>query len=457
MATETIPPQSLESEMSVLGAIFVDNDAIDTAHDLLKPEDLYKETHRTIFKAMSVLSDRREPIDLVTVSNVLKGNGELEMVGGGAYLYSLSEYVPMAANIGHYCRIVKEKAAERRLILKAREAIGLAFQGGKLDEALTKLEAAIQPEIDKQGNAPVAVDQTIRDAMARMEFRRENRGRITGIPYGINGLDKATLGMHPGELIIVAGRPSMGKSALGGNFIRSAADESKIPMLFTLEMARTDIMDRIFAGFGVAYQNIRSGMLKENDYPKLIKAAERARKWTFPIDDTPAISLRDLRAKARRQKKQGLDLLVIDYLQLMSVSDPKISRVLGIGEISRGLKQLARELEIPVVCLSQLSRSVDSRNDKRPMMSDLRDSGEIEQDADVILFPYRPAAYCEKCRDKIDNSDHNLAQHQAQAEIIIEKQRAGERNISVPVIWRGEFQRFEDLKNYADEECPFRD
>jgi replicative DNA helicase len=237
----------------------------------------------------------------------------------------------------------------------------------------------------------------------------------------------------------------MGKSALAGNILAHLGASRKSGLLFTLEMSRGDIIDRIAAGHGVKYQNIRSGELSELEWSRLTKAMSEIHGWRLAIDDTPAISLRDIRSKARQQKRKGLDLVVIDYLQLMALPN-KESRVQGLGEVSRGLKQLARELDVPVVALSQLNRGLEQRNDKRPMMSDLRDSGEIEQDADVILFPFREAAYCPLCRDRVNDGKHNYREHQAKAEIIIEKQRAGERNISVPACWLGEYQKFEQLK-----------
>lgn len=437
-----IPPQSVEAEMSLLGAVFVDNGAIDTVHSVMPVNDLYKESHRKILLAMTALADKGEPIDLITLSNVLKSRGELEEAGGGAYLFQLSDYVPMAENVAYYCRIVSEKAKERRLITSANDAIALAYKGGCLDEAVAKLENAIEPSLEKQGE-PIQISATLRDVIRRIETRYENKGVMTGISYGLDALDNVTLGMHRGDLIIVAGRPSMGKTAFVLNALKSVCCEGHAGMLFSLEMSRLDNVDRMLASYNAAYQRIRSGRLEENDWPKLTKAAGMMHDWTFPIDDSAILSMRDLRAKARRQKKNGLDVLAVDYLQLMQLSDPKMNLVQGLGEISRGLKLLARELDIAVIALSQLNRSVDSRQDKRPTMADLRDSGAIEQDADVILFPYRPAAYCDKCRDKVDDGDHDLKAHQAKAEIIIGKQRAGERNISIPVCWLGEYQRFE--------------
>lgn len=444
MKTDKLPPQSIESEMSIIGGILIDNRAIDTVHGLITTEDFYRESHRQIFAAMAGLTDRNEPVDFVTLSMELKKSGKLDEIGGGSYLSTLVDYVPTSANIAYYCKIVSQKAAERRLIANAQDAISIILDGGEMVEAVSKLEAAIQP-VARFNSEPVGMPQSCRELVQKIEKRYENKGKIQGIPYGIESLDIATSGMHPGELIIIAGRPSMGKSALAGNIIDSVCSLALHSQLFTLEMSRGDIMDRLTAGKGIRYQNIRNGQLTPLEWTKVTAAIGKIHKWPLTIDDTPAISLRELRAKARRQKKTGLSLIVVDYLQLMAMN-MKENRTQGMGEISRGLKQLARELNVPVIALSQLSRAVDSRTDKRPMMSDLRDSGEIEQDADVILFPYRPAAYCQKCKDRVDDHEHKYREHQAKAEIIIEKQRAGERNISVPVCWIGEYQRFDGIE-----------
>ncbi|MBJ6751352.1 replicative DNA helicase [Geomonas sp. Red421] len=446
MITERgLPPQNIEAEMSILGGILVENAAIATVDEFLTQEAFYREGHRQIFKAMAGLCNRNEPVDLVTLSTELARMGALEEVGGASYLATLVDFVPMAANIAFYCRIVAEKAQERRLIAKAQEAVRIIYDGGTLEKAVEKLEHAIQPAIEKRSTAPVGMGEAVRDAIRRIEKRYEAKGDVQGLPYGLPALDKATSGMHSGELIIIAGRPSMGKTALGVNILANACTSGKSALLFTLEMSRVDIVERLAAGHGIKYQNIRSGQLGDAEWSKLAKVMGNIYGWKLSIDDTPAIGLREMRAKAYRQKREGLDLIVIDYLQLMALSDPKISRVQGLGEISRGLKQLARELDISIVALAQLSRAVDARNDKRPIMSDLRDSGEIEQDADVILFPYRPAAYCEQCKNRTDDARHTYRVHQAKAEIIIEKQRAGERNISVAACWLGEYQRFEAI------------
>lgn len=440
-----IPPQCAESEMAILGAIFLHNAAIDEAHAILAPDDFYRESHRRIYHAMAGLADRNEPIDLVTMSRKLKDEGDLEMIGGGAYLATLVEYTPTAANIAHYCKVVARKAFERRLILYAHESLKCAYEGD-IEGALSKLEAATNVN-PRQSSEPVGMMQNLRETMKGIERRYENKGQISGISYGLPSLDKLTNGLQHGELIIVAGRPSMGKSAFAGNILASACEAGKSGLLFTLEMSRSRVMERFLAARNIKYHHIRSGQLRDNDWQRLSKAADDLHQWPLAIDDTPGISLQDVRAKARRQKKKGLDLLVVDYLQLMG-TPPGADRNRAIGDISRGLKNLAKELDIPVVALSQLSRAVDSRQDKRPVMSDLRDSGEVEQDADVILFPFREAAYCQLCRDRVDNDRHNYKEHQSKAEIILEKQRDGERNISVPACWLGEHQKFVEMEEY---------
>jgi replicative DNA helicase len=441
-----IPPQSKEAEMSVIGGILLDNSAIDIASVILSEDDFYRQSHRLIFRAAVSIANNNEPIDLVTMAERLKLDGDLNAAGGGAYLSELIDYVPTAANIAYYCKIVREKATERRFLESIKSASEMIMNGEGIAEAVSSLESVMLATSGIKSSHPVNMRQSVKEATDRIETRYQRRGQIQGIPYGIDELDKATSGMHNGELIIIAGRPSMGKSALAGNILSTVCKGGLSGLLYNLEMSRLDIMDRLAAAYGINYGNIRNGWLKEIDLHNLTRAMGEIYQWSLWIDDTPAISLREIRAKAKHQARTGkLDLLVVDYLQLMRMSNAKDNRTQGLGEVSRGLKQLARELDIPVIALSQLSRAVDSRPDKRPMMSDLRDSGEIEQDADVILFPYREAAYCQKCRDRVNDSGHNYREHQAKAEIIVEKQRNGARNISVPAIWIGEYQRFEGV------------
>ena len=397
---------------------------------------------------MADLHDKNQPIDFVTTLESLKSIGKLEEIGGGAYLATLVDFVPSSVNIHYYCKIVQEKAFERRVLANIQEAHGMIRDQQPISEVLEHLEK-ITLQLPKKSNDPVDAKQAIRESIKGIEYRYEHKGTIQGIPYGIYELDRKTNGLCNGHLIVVAGRPSMGKTALAGNIVESACVNHKKTLLFTLEMSRDDLMDRFIASHGnIKYQNLRNGNMEDYDWEKVASTAAKIHDWPLFIDDTPGISLREIKAKAKRQKRNGLDLVVVDYIQLMTLSG-KENRTQALGEVSRGLKQLARELEIPVIALSQLSRGVDARTDKRPLMSDLRDSGEIEQDADVILFPFRPTVYCSKCKDRVDNGDHILVDHQNEAEIIIEKQRNGERNLSISVAWLGPFQRFAGLKEYA--------
>lgn len=439
-----LPPQNLEAEMSVIGSILVDNDAIDRVMDHLTPDDFYRESHRKILKAIIELNERKEPFDFITMTDTLKKSGELEAVGGAGYLLTLVDYVPTAANVVYYCKMVSDLALKRRLLISTQTASRMLYESDSVTEVIVYLESAItQLPMMKQATEPVEIKQALRETVKTIKSRYESKGKVQGIPYGVTRLDKATNGMQRGDLIIIAGRPSMGKSALAGNVIESACVSGLSVLLFSLEMSRELVTERMISSLGkINYSQIRSGMLSDDEWPKLSRVSNDIHNWSFHIDDTPGITFHQIRSKAKRLKRKGLDLVVIDYLQLIGING-KENRTHAIGEISRGLKKMARELDIPVVALSQLSRSVDSRPDKRPVMSDLRDSGEIEQDSDVILFPYRESVYCGKCRDRVNNDDHTIRDHEAKAEIIIEKQRNGLRNISIPVVWLGPFQRFE--------------
>jgi replicative DNA helicase len=415
--TQNLPPQNLDAEMSILGGILIDNDSISRVLESIVPEDFYREAHRKVFLAMMQLSDKREPCDLVTLTETLKMNGELDEIGGAAYLLMLVDYVPTAANITYYCKIVKKKSFFRRLIRTGTEIVAMGY--GENDGADDLLESALIRLTVPTKTEPVGAEILVIEATHRLKERYDTRGQIHGIPYGIAALDSATCGMHRGELIIMAGRPSMGKTAAAMNVVENACELGHAAMVFSLEMDRGSIIDRMIASRGgIRYGNIRSGNLQQIEWVKYTRCSEAISRYRLVVDDTPAISLSGIRSKARKQKMKGLDLVVVDYLQLVTVSS-KENRTQAIGELSRGLKQLARELDCAVILLSQLNRAVDGRPDKRPTMSDLRDSGEIEQDADVILFPFRQAAYCPKCKDKINDENHNLVEHLALAEMII--------------------------------------
>lgn len=439
------PPNSIEAEMSVLGSILMDNSSLDTAREFVSANDFYREAHRCIFDAAVLLATRNEPVDITTLSEMLRKTGDLQKTGGVAYLAELVDYVPTSANIAYYARTVQSKAFERRVLDHARETVGMIYAQKPLHEVMDHISAITGSMPDKKAE-PAKMPQIIADTLSNIENRYQNRGKLQGISYGIPALDKATNGLHRGDLIIVAGRPGMGKSAFSGNILETASKAGLHSLLFSLEMNKCDITERFVASHGsVKYHHIQSGYITNDEWPRITEAASRIDTWRLAIDDTPAMMLAEINIKAKRQKKQGLDLIVVDYLQLMPISNQKDSRTIALGEISRGLKQLAREVDAAVIAVSQLNRSVDSRPDKRPNMSDLRDSGQIEQDADVILFPFRPAVYCQHCKDRVQDATHDFEGHQMKAEIIIEKQRKGRSNISIPVAWLGEYQKFVEL------------
>lgn len=441
-----IPPQSIEAEMALIGGVFIDQGSLDRALEFITAEDFYREGHRKIIKSMMQLSDRNEPCDLVTMVQDLRKQGTLEEVGGAAYLATLIDYVPTAESVVYYAKIVAEKALERRLLSQAHETIGMIQNGKSADEVMEKMESGLTGLTTQQRSEPVAAPQLVLESAKRLKERFNRKGQLQGMPWGIKGLDNVTQGIHRGQLIVIAGRPAMGKSAFAGNIMDAVCASGHSGLMFTLEMERADQTDRMVAAIGnINCENLRTGQLSQAEWGKCARAYEQIRGYKLLIDDKPGVTLREIKSKAKRQKRKGLDLLLIDYLQLMSISS-KENQSVAIGEITRSLKSLARELDIGVILLSQLNRELEKRLDKRPMMSDLRASGEIEQDADVIIFPYRPTVYCQKCRDSVDDDTHNLREHLAQAEIIIEKQRMGKAHISVPVAWFGIYQRFEGVE-----------
>lgn len=444
-----LPPQSLEAEMSILGGILIDNDAINRVLELLEPSDFYREAHRKIFRAMLELSDRREPCDLITLTETLKRRGELEGSGGAAYLATLVDYVPTAANIGYYCKIVKEKALNRRLITVATDIVTKGFdEQADVNEMLDGAQKALF-ELSENKLRPqyFPVKAIIKDTFKMLQTLYEKKEQVTGIPTGYIDLDQMTAGFQPGDLIIIAARPSMGKTTLALNIASHASAEAKhkVPSaIFSLEMGKEQLVMRLLSSLArVDAGRMRTGHFHDTDWPRLQRAADTLFKANIFIDDTPAISVLELRAKARRLKSEhDLGLIIIDYLQLMRGSANPESRQQEISEISRSLKALAKELNVPVVALSQLNRSLENRHDKRPMMSDLRESGAIEQDADVIMFVYRDAVYCEHCRKR--DGSCTTPDHERNAEVIIGKQRNGPIG-TVELAFFGEHTRFENL------------
>lgn len=434
-----VPPQNLEAEASVLGGILLENEAINRVLEIIAPVDFYRESHRKIFRAMMELTDRSEPADLITLSEQLKGKGDLEAVGGSAYLASLADQVPTAANIAHYARIIREKAILRQLITSATEIATRGFEEqGNVDEFLDAAEKVIFDIAEKKIKASfVSVGDMIKDTLKAVERLYERKEMVTGVPTGFKDFDKLTAGLQPSELIIVAGRPSMGKTAFALNIASHAALNAGIGVaVFSLEMAREQLVLRMLCSEArVDNSKVRAGYLGERDFPKLANAAGRLHEALIYIDDTPAISVLELRAKTRRlirDRDKKVGLVIVDYLQLMRGMGNASNREQEISEISRSLKALAKELRVPVIALSQLNRRVEDRGDRRPMMADLRESGAIEQDADVIAFIYRDEVYNTKSSDK------------GVAEIIVAKQRNGPIG-TVNLAFLNEYTRFEDL------------
>ncbi|MEA3545888.1 MAG: replicative DNA helicase [Thermodesulfobacteriota bacterium] len=449
--THRMPPQNLEAEMSVLGGVLLENEALNRALEFLLTSDFYRESHRKIFNALIILSDKSEPADLVTLTAVLKDRGELEDVGGSTYLATLVDYVPTAANITYYCKLVKEKSVARKLIEASTEIATRGYEGGDMEEILDHAEKSIF-EISENRIRPsyYPVKDILKDTFRSIEALYERKELVTGVPTGYHDLDKMTAGLQSSDLIVVAGRPSMGKTAFALNLIEYAATHAERPVpsvIFSLEMSKEQLVQRMLCSLAkVDAGRLRTGHLGESDWPKLTMAAGQLNETQIFIDDTPAISVLELRSKARRLKAEhGLGLIVVDYLQLMRGSNPE-SRQQEISEISRSLKALAKELELPVVALSQLNRSLESRTDKRPMMADLRESGAIEQDADVIMFVYRESVYCEDCKSRERTCEKG---HDRDAEIIIGKQRNGPIG-TVHLTFRGEFTRFENQSKRDD-------
>ncbi|MDD4997673.1 MAG: replicative DNA helicase [Syntrophales bacterium] len=434
-----LPPQNLEAEQSVLGGILLDNPALNTVLEALTPADFYSDAHRKIFKAIIELSERNEPCDLITLSNILKDQKRIDQVGGTAYLASLVDNVASAANISYYVKIIKEKSVLRRLIGSATEILNKSYDAGMdVDDILDEAEHAIF-EISENKIRPAfhPIREIIRESFKTIERLYDKKELITGVATGFEKLDELTSGLQNSDLIIIAGRPSMGKTAFALNIAQYAALEAGVPVaIFSLEMAREQLATRMLSAEArVDSQRLRKGFLGETDWPKLTTAAGRLSDAPIYIDDTPAITVMEMKAKSRRLKADaGLGLVVLDYLQLMRGSSFKDSREQEISEISRSLKALAKELSLPVIALSQLNRKVEDRTNRRPQMADLRESGAIEQDADVIAFIYRDEVY--------NRSDDNP--EKGMAEIIIGKQRNGPTGI-VKLAFQEKYTRFENL------------
>jgi replicative DNA helicase len=436
---QKIPPHNIEAEQSILSAILIENNTLPEVLEILSDQDFYREAHRKIFKAMVELFERNEPADLVTLTNLLKERGQLGSLGGASYLAELVDTVPMAVNAAHYAKIVQEKASLRRLIEQAASITTRCFEDkGDVEEILDFAERSIF-DISENKIKPsfYVLGDILTDTYKAVEEAYENKVLVTGVPTGFRGLDEKTSGLQPGDLIVIAGRPSMGKTALALNIARNASLETGEPAaIFSLEMSKEQLSLRMLSAEArIDSSRMRGGFLSERDLARINRAAGALYDIPIYIDDSPAISALEIRAKTRRMKMdKGVGLVVVDYLQLMRGRASAERRDLEISEISRSLKALAKELNLPVVALSQLNRKVEDRTNKRPVLSDLRESGAIEQDADVILFIYRDEVY----HKEEDNPNKGIA------ELILAKQRNGPIG-AVKLAFLETYTRFEDL------------
>ena len=396
MSLDRLPPQSIEAEQSVLGALLIDKDAVIEVAEFLRADDFYRGHHGTIYAAILDLYERREPVDLVTVSEVLERNGHLDAVGGSAYLTSLINLTPTAVNAVHYGRIVERKAVLRNLIAAAGRIAGIGYEetadvSAAVDRAEQELFAVSQKRIEA-GFSPLKA--LLHSAYDRLDYLHQHKGEISGVKTGFKDLDTLTTGLQRSDLIVLAARPSIGKTSLALNIAEHAAvREGKTVGIFSLEMSKEQLVLRLLSSVAnIDSQRLRTGFLEEMDFTRLAPAMNNLAEAPIYIDDTPNISTMELRTKARRlQAEAGLDMLVVDYLQLMqsTIQSRDANRVQEVSEITRGLKSLARELQVPVVALSQLSRQAEMRESKEPRLSDLRESGSIEQDADLVIFLWR--------------------------------------------------------------------
>lgn len=450
-ADARLPPHSIEAEQSVLGALLIDVQAWDTVGDMLIPRDFYRRDHQLIFEAIGGIVESQGPVDAVTVSEALERRGVLTEAGGLAYLATLSRDTPSAANARAYAEIVRERALLRALVSAGGEiaAAGLNPEGRSAADLVDHAERLVF-EIAEKGTSSregfQAVKKILPQTIDRIDMLHQNPGAFTGVSTGYAELDRMTNGLQKGDLVIIAGRPSMGKTTLAVNIAEHAAISGRVPAaIFSMEMSSEQVTLRMISSLGrVSQGHLRTGQLSAEDWPRITSATEVLSQAPIFIDESPSLSPTEVRARARRLKREhGLGLIVVDYLQLMQVSGNTENRATEISEISRGLKALAKELELPVIALSQLNRSVEQRTEKKPVMSDLRESGAIEQDADLILLIYREEVY-----------DPNTTRRGI-ADIIIAKQRNGPVG-DVQLTFLGEYTRFENLVAESYGEGPFR-
>ena len=443
MTVDRLPPQNIEAEQSVLGSMLIDREAIIRIAPFLQPEDFYRESHGQIYAAMLDLHERREPADFVTLCDALERSGQLEAVGGAAYLTSLINRVPTSIHVEHYAHIVERTAILRRLIEAAGKIAGLAY--GEAEDVDVVVDRAEQILFDvsqrRISQGLTSIKRLLTEYYDRIEYLHQHQGEMVGLPTGFIDLDRLLGGMQRSDLIIVAGRPGMGKSSLGLSVANNTALKHRaVVAFFSLEMSAEQLVQRLIAGeTGISSQRLRIGDIRDIEWDKFVKASGTLAETAIFVDDTPSPSPMEIRTKCRRLAAEyGLDLIIVDYLQLMRGGVRSENRVQEVSYISRQLKALARELSVPVVAMSQLSRAVEARQDKRPILSDLRESGTIEQDADVVMFIYRDEMYDE-------NTDRKHI-----ADIIVSKHRNGPTG-QISLRFAAEQTRFVDLDTYHED------
>ncbi len=449
-AIDKLPPQNIEAEQSVLGAIMIENDAFPKVIEIISREDFYKESHKKIYDAMVELFEKSEPIDLITISEELRKRNEIDAIGGESYLSALASQVPTAANIRYHSKIIREKALLRSLIKSASEIAGKVYEENlDADELVDQAERIIFNISDKRIKTSfVGLKDLIKGSFETIEHLYDKKSAITGVASGFNDLDERTSGFQRGDLIVIGGRPSMGKTALSLNIARHVGVEMKEPVaIFSLEMSKEQLAMRMLCAEAMVDSNsVRKGFIRKEDWSKLTNAAGKLTETPIFIDDSSNITVLEMRAKARRLKLEhkGLSLIIVDYLQLMRGRGNFERREQEISEISRSLKALAKELEVPVIALSQLNRGVEQRHEKKPTLADLRESGAIEQDADVIIFLYRDEVYNKNTHEK------------GKAEVNIAKQRNGPTD-TINLTFFPNYTRFTDYtdRSYQESEEVF--
>ena len=436
-------PQNTEAEEAVLGAILVNPQVITKVVETLRPESFYKPSHRYVYEAMLQLFNQNERIDIVSVSDVLSCNQKLETVGGRAFINDLSYKTITTSNIEYYAKIVREKAVKRALINAGSEIVGFGYDANSIDESLESAERLIFDIVSQKATSDlIHVKDLVLNTYEKIEYRYEHKDELSGIPTGFYELDAVMNGLQKSDLIIVAARPAMGKTSFALNIAQHAALKNNTPVaIFSLEMSKEQLMQRMLCSEAeIDAQRVKTGNMQSKDWEKLANAMNAFTMAPIYIDDTPGATITDIRAKCRRLKmeEKNLGLVLIDYLQLME-SSGKEDRMQQITAISRGLKILARELDLPVIALSQLSRAVESRTDKRPQLSDLRESGAIEQDADIVMFIYRDEYY----RKNGEEEDFSKAATKGSAEIIIAKHRNGPTD-TVELLFQNNITKFKN-------------